>query len=222
MHEDVDFSRIAGQDHCKSNCVDGATSIDRKTFMTWLICNHQPMSEAHARNLSYYIGKILRQANNCNPTIEEAQDIAARVLMGETSKSNKRLKLIALEYWMQYIGRHVHFKKPRATKRNPKYLTEEQMRLLIRASKNYRDAAILELLCSTGMRIGELRELNTDDLDFSNGVIRIRHGKGDKEREVYMTDECRRFLNAYVEKWKIAQGALFVSSRGTRISKNAL
>ena len=123
---------------------------------------------------------------------------------------------------MKYIGRPVHFKKPRATKRNPKYLSEEQMRLIIRASRNYRDAAILELLCSTGLRIGELRELNVDDLDFSNGVIRIRHGKGDKEREVYMTEECRRFLNAYLEKWKIAQGALFVSNKGNRISKNAL
>jgi integrase len=180
------------------------------------------MSEGHARNLSYYANKILRDAKNCNPTLDEAQGIATNILLGETSKSNKRLKLIALEYWMQFIGRPIHFKKPRATNRNHVYITEEQMRTLIMSSKNYRDAVILELLCTTGMRVGELRELDFPDLDFVNGVIKIRHGKGDREREVFMTEECRRFLNAYIGRWEIDQGPLFLSRKGNRMSHNAL
>lgn len=223
MQESVDFLGLMGQDSCKSHPNDQGQYIDRKRFIEWLITHHQPMSPEHARNLSYYANKILKDNKDSNPTCDEAKAISARILLGDTSKSNKRLKLIALEYWMRYIGRPVHFKKPRETKRNPRYLTEEQMGALIRSSLNYRDAAVLELLCTTGMRIGELRRLDLGDIDFVDGIVRILHGKGDREREVYLTDECKRFLNAYVQKWKVTgDGPLFRSCRKQRISEHAL
>ncbi len=216
MREKVEFSQMMGLDLLVNN------AIDRKAFMNWLIANHQPMGQDHARNLAYCINAMLRQFDTSSISEQQAESLAAQIMLSKWSKSNKRIKLIALEYWMQFIGRPIHFKKPQETKRNLRYLTEEQMRQLIRASKNYRDAAILELLCTTGIRVGELRLLNLEDLDSINSVILIKHGKGDKEREVFLTDECRTILNSYILKWNVLSGPLFCSSKGSRISIHAV
>ena len=60
-----------------------------------------------------------------------------------------------------------------------------------------RNIAIYELLLSTGIRVGELCRLQTDSIDFDNGTIQI-HGKGDKERTVYLTsDVVRKAMQNY-------------------------
>ncbi len=61
--------------------------------------------------------------------------IASKLILSKLSKSNIRIKLIALEYYMEYIGKPTHFKKPRDTKRSPKYLTEAQMQKLVYSSR---------------------------------------------------------------------------------------
>jgi len=216
MREKVEFSQMTGLD------LQGNNAIDRKAFMNWLIANHQPMGQDHARNLAYCANAMLRQLDTSSISEQQAEALAAQILLSKWSKSNKRIKLIALEYWMQFIGKPIHFKKPQETKRNLRYLTEQQMSQLIRASRNYRDAAILELLCTTGLRVGELRLLNLEDLDFNNAVIHVRHGKGDREREVFLTDECKAVLESYIIKWKVLGGPLFCSSRATRISIHAV
>ena len=219
MKERIDFGCLTSLDLKQ---IGKNTPYDRARFMNWLIATQQPMCFEHAKNLSYSMNVILRDSDTLDITEEQATAFAAQIMLSKWSKSNKRVKLIALEYYMEYIGKKVHFKKPKATNRNICYLTEEQMRHLIMASMNYRDAAIIELLCSTGIRIGELRQLNLNDIDLVNKVIHVRHGKGDKEREVYLTNECEQFLLAYVSRWKVGDGPLFCSRLRQRISIKAL
>lgn len=224
MKQKVNFEVLFGQDDTRLSAVDKEDFVDRNKFMNYLIANHQPMGLAHARNLSYCINKLLRECGERRLSTESAQHLATKILLSDYSKSNKRIKLIALEYWMSYIGNPTHFKKPQETKRSLKYLTEEQMKQLIKAAQNYRDALIIELFCTTGMRLSELSNLDFEDINLEQGVIHIRHGKGDREREVYLTSECKRFFSAYFAKWsfKKAKGPLFLSYKATRLSNHAI
>jgi site-specific recombinase XerD len=73
-----------------------------------------------------------------------------------------------------------------------------------------RDLAIIDLLASTGMRVGELVRLNRADIDFVNREC-IVFGKGDKERKVYFDARAKIHLNNYLDTRTDENPALFVS-----------
>jgi hypothetical protein len=70
----------------------------------------------HSRNLAYCINKVLIDEDKTNLSVEESKTIASKLILSKLCKSNIRIKLIALEYYMEYIGKPTHFKKPRDTK----------------------------------------------------------------------------------------------------------
>jgi integrase/recombinase XerC len=61
-----------------------------------------------------------------------------------------------------------------------------------------RDRAVLELLYGSGLRVGEVSGLTVDMVDLDAGVVRVR-GKGDKERQVPMSEPCVGSLEAYLD-----------------------
>jgi site-specific recombinase XerD len=63
-----------------------------------------------------------------------------------------------------------------------------------------RDRAVIEILYSTGMRGGECSNLLLDDMDLQDGIIRIRKGKGKKQREVPLGIESCRAVRKYLEE----------------------
>lgn len=75
--------------------------------------------------------------------------------------------------------------------------------------KSLRDKAILELLFSTGLRVSELCSLDID-LDLSRDDFPIR-GKGDKVRVVFLSDEAKNAIRAYLKARKDMEEALFVN-----------
>ena len=76
--------------------------------------------------------------------------------------------------------------------------------------KEIRDLAIIDLLYSTGIRVGELVNLNIDDIDLE-GRECIVYGKGDKERRVYFDAKAKVHLKEYIEDRKDNNSALFVT-----------
>lgn len=75
-----------------------------------------------------------------------------------------------------------------------------------------RDKAIVNILSSTGMRVGELVKLNRSDIDFVNGEC-IVYGKGRKERPVYLDGRAKVHLMWYLESREDDNPALFVGLR---------
>lgn len=75
---------------------------------------------------------------------------------------------------------------------------------------NSRDLALIDLLASTGMRVGELVKLNRADIDFQNREC-IVTGKGDKQRKVYFDARTKIHLTKYLSERKDDNEALFVS-----------
>ena len=101
--------------------------------------------------------------------------------------------------------------------------SDDEMELLRDNCVNIRDLTLIDLLASTGMRIGELVRLNRDDIDFYEREC-IVLGKGDKERIVYFDVRTKLHLQEYLNSRHDDNAALFVSLRSphTRLTINGI
>ena len=92
----------------------------------------------------------------------------------------------------------------RLPQRQPKALTEKEVRRLLRAvhgAGNARDIAIVEVLLGTGIRVGELLALRVGDVVIRerSGTLTVRRGKHGQYRQVPLTSTVRKALAAYLE-----------------------
>ncbi|KAB7791373.1 tyrosine recombinase XerC [Bifidobacterium leontopitheci] len=93
-----------------------------------------------------------------------------------------------------------------------------------RAAVALRDAAMLEMLYATGIRVGELVGIDVDDVDFSTRTVRVT-GKGDKQRVVPFGAPAARALASWLHDGRpvmaAADGtaAMFVGMRGQRVDR---
>ena len=70
------------------------------------------------------------------------------------------------------------------TRKIPRWLRVDQVQKMFKAAKNPRDLVAMMLMFYAGMRIGEVTKLRPDDIDFTDGTIFVRQGKGSKDRHV--------------------------------------
>lgn len=93
-------------------------------------------------------------------------------------------------------------------------ITPQELERLMKApdvatERGLRDKAILELLFSTGLRISELCNLSTDDVDLTRDEFSVR-GKGDKIRVVFLSDAAKNAIREYTKARKDMSDALFI------------
>ncbi len=118
---------------------------------------------------------------------------------------------------------------PRFQRNLPSFLDLEQAKKLVEAPRgsdvrlSARDAAMLELMYSSGMRVAELVSIDKDEIDLRSGVVRII-GKGAKERLVPIGSYARKALETCLRRRKAAGGerALFVNRFGRRITARSV
>lgn len=89
-------------------------------------------------------------------------------------------------------------------------LSDEQLEQLRDNCTSKRDLAIIDILASTGIRVGELVKLNRTDIDFHERQC-IVFGKGNKERVVYFNARTKLHLQQYLDERTDTNPALFVS-----------
>lgn len=88
--------------------------------------------------------------------------------------------------------------------------TDEALELMRDNCTELRDLAIIDMLASTGMRVGEMVLLNREDIDFNEREC-VVFGKGDKERIVYFDARTKIHLQNYLNSRDDSNPALFVS-----------
>jgi len=112
---------------------------------------------------------------------------------------------------------------PKVPQTYPEVLSEEQMKRLLKACNRStwvgaRNYTMLLTFLDTGIRLSELIGLNLEDVNLQNWTIRVRNGKGSKERYVFMGRSLFRALR----KWIDARGvscpdpAFFITNNGHR------
>jgi site-specific recombinase XerD len=122
---------------------------------------------------------------------------------------------------------------PKSGKRLPVFLTTTQIEALLRAPlaaerenqapewMPWRDAAILELFYSSGLRLAELAALDVRDIDPYTETVRVM-GKGSKERVVPVGEPALRAIQEYRQRARVPSGPLFVSKLRKRIGTTSI
>lgn len=112
------------------------------------------------------------------------------------------------DYIVKSPVRRIH--KVKTAKIIKETYTDEALELMRDNAPSLRDLAIIDLLASSGMRVGELVTLNRDDINFAEREC-VVFGKGDKERLVYFDARTKIHLQNYLGDRSDENSALFVS-----------
>jgi site-specific recombinase XerD len=88
----------------------------------------------------------------------------------------------------------------RTPKALPRFLKEHEVETLFNAIKGRRDVAMFKLMLRCGLRVEEVANLTMGAIDLKRRRIMVYHGKGSKDRVVYMSDDARDALVAYLKQ----------------------
>jgi integrase/recombinase XerC len=174
------------------------------------------------------------------------RDFLAELHSKGLSKASIARKLATIRSFFSYLSRYGQvalnpakmIATPKQEKKIPHFLSEDAMTKLMetpdvrsklgKKSLGKRDLAILELLYATGMRLSELVQLNLDDIDYKNKMVRVK-GKGKKERLIPFGQKAQDALHNYLaEKGNITSArnpheqALFLNCRGGRMTGRSI
>ena len=165
--------------------------------------------------------------------------LAERFDQGASARSNARLLSTLKQYYRNLvkIGERQDnptalISAPRIHRTLPQSLTESDVEKLLAApdlETNFglRDRCMLELMYSSGLRVSELVGLQVNQVNANLGLVRLV-GKGSKERVIPVGEEALHWLAQYLKRSRPAllrahlnNDALFISSRGTAITRQA-
>jgi site-specific recombinase XerD len=96
----------------------------------------------------------------------------------------------------------------------PRHLQDDQVRRLFDGITDLRDRAMFMLMLRCGLRVQEIAELTVDAVEYGRRQIFIFHGKGAKDRVVYMSEDARSTLSAYLAKRSSKARGLFLVQKG--------
>ncbi len=176
------------------------------------------------RTIQYYRVTIERLLDNLNSPVRKVTTDEIRNYLVDYQKVNNcskvtidniRRNVSSFFSWLEeedYIlkspMRRIH--KIKTRKQVKEIISDEAIERLRDHCKCLRDLAIIDLLYSTGIRVGELVNLNISDVDFELREC-IVFGKGDKERKVYFDAKSKLHLLDYLASRKDNNPALFVT-----------
>lgn len=191
---------------------------DLKGFALWLSGHQRSLGAAHRQHLLDYL--------------------AERVGAGVKPRTTARL-LSSLRRFYRYLIREgrltddpsARIDTPRIGRPLPDSLSEAEVELLLAAPDTgeplgLRDRAMLELLYACGLRVSELVNVGTEQVNLTQGVVRLM-GKGNKERLVPLGEEAAAWLQRYINEGRpglaAAAGArqLFITRRGKGMTRQA-
>ncbi len=185
--------------------------------------------------ISSYRADLSQLASFLNRNLKTAEEsdlfsfLASR--KGRASSAARRVS--TLKRFYQYCLRErlvaadpsLRLDPPKRAPRFPKTLSEADVEGLLGAPDTgtplgLRDRAMLETLYATGLRVSELVALKIFEANLDAGVVRVM-GKGSKERLVPLGEEAVEWISRYLKERKGAADALFITSRGGGMTRQA-
>lgn len=197
-----------------------------KENLTEMFIEAKRVEGCSEKTLKYYLNTIQKMLDAIGKDIKQIETEDLRKYLTEyqtggklsrVTVDNVRRILSSFFAWLEdedYIlkspVRRIH--KVRTVSAIKETYTDEQMEIMRDHCTELRDLAMIDMLASTGMRVGEMVLLNRSDVNFNDREC-VVFGKGDKERIVYFDARTKIHLLNYLEKRSDSDPALFVSLR---------
>ena len=169
----------------------------------------------------------------------DALDYLAKLTEGGLSPRSQARASVAMRQWFRFLKAERLCEQnpmedvdiPRFGRKLPQFLTVQEVDALLAAPnrstpRGLRDAAMLETLYASGLRVSELIRLRIRDINFDAGYL-MAFGKGRKERLVPLGEAAIAGLRAYIETGRAASlgtravDTIFLSNRGRAMTRQA-
>jgi site-specific recombinase XerD len=174
-----------------------------------------------------------------NPKKLERLDIVGfmnRLAGLKRSGTTRARKLASLRHFLKFLKENGVIAgnpaetviRARKEEKDPTVLFKNEYKaLLFEAQGNSRDYAILLTFLKSGIRESELADLQIDDIDFVHDTLRVREGKGKKERTIPLMPELKRALRRYVgdrdqQANIVDEETLFLARNGTSLNPSSI
>ena len=158
----------------------------------------KPFNQIETEDLRVYLSEYQKKNNASKQTIDNIRRILSSFFTWLEDE----------DYILKSPVRRIH--KIKTMKQVKETYSDEALERLRDNCKTIRDLALIDMLASTGMRVGELVKLNRVDVDFVNRECVVL-GKGSKERVVYFDARTKLHLQNYLNSRTDDNEALFVS-----------
>lgn len=206
--------------------------VERNASPRTLIAYRQALQDFRAR-------ENVRSWRNCRA--DDFRDYLFGLMKESQARSYIRLQFSAFRTFFRFLVERKNFRKdpvrelqlPKPEKKLPLVLTRPQIDELLAAPLRtpkhraapawmpLRDAAILELFYSSGLRLSELASLNVADLDVYTESVRVL-GKGRKERVCPVGAPALEVVSRYRSAANVQTGPLFINKSRRRISARSI
>lgn len=206
------------------SCLSSTNTEENKADLIKLFLAAKRVEGCSEKTVKYYDSTIRNAVDKIEKDVTQISTDDLRLYLDDyqvTSKISKvtvdniRRILSSFFSWLEdedYIVkspvRRIH--KVKSCKTVKETYTDEDLELMRDECDGIRDLAIIDILASTGMRVGELVKLNKKDIDFQNREC-IVLGKGNKQRKVYFDARTKLHLQKYIDSRTDDNEALFVS-----------
>lgn len=179
-------------------CSDKSLKYYRSVLENMLNCIKKHIKHIQTDDLRQYLDQYQRQNNASKVTVDNVRRILSSFFAWLEDE----------DYILKSPVRRIH--KVKTGKTVKEIYSDEALVIMSDNCHTIRDLAMIELLSSTGMRVGELVNLNRSDVDFDNREC-VVFGKGAKERKVYFDARTKIHLLNYLHSRDDDKEALFVS-----------
>jgi len=167
-------------------------------FMRWLMV---PLCEVTCKEIGIYVDHLLRRGRRPKTITCHLQTIR---LFFDYLMNEERIRMV------NPVTR-ISLRLPKPL---PRHLKDDQLRKLFAVITDLRDRAMFMLMLRCGLRVQEVAELTVDAVEYGRRQIFVFHGKGAKDRVVYMSEDARSALSAYLGKRSSKAKGLFLVQKG--------
>jgi site-specific recombinase XerD len=167
-------------------------------FTRWLTV---PLSEVTRKEIGLYVDHLLRKGRTAKTITCHLQTI--RLFFDYLVNEEKR-----------EVVNPVARISLRLPKPLPRHLKDDQVTKLLSVMTDSRDRAMFMVMLRCGLRVEEVAQLTVDAIEYGRRQIFVSHGKGAKDRVVYMSEDARSALLVYLEKRSSKGRGLFLVQKG--------
>ena len=179
-------------------CSEKSLKYYQATIQAMLDDIGKPIKEIVTEDIRQYLTKYQRERQSSRVTIDNIRRILSSFFSWLEDE----------DYILKSPVRRIH--KVKTASNIKETYSDEALELMRDSCAEMRDLAMIDLLASTGMRVGEMVLLNRDDVDLTERECAV-FGKGDKERMVYFDARTKLHLQAYLKSRSDDNPALIVS-----------
>lgn len=170
--------------------------------------------------INHYSDRKLEDLNE-----EDIRLYLQKLIRENSSHSYINQAINSIKFYYEVVlgmpNRFYAIERPRAEEKLPQVLAKEEVLAIIDNTNNIKHRCIVSLLYSAGLRRSEVLNLKLDDIDSKRMVIKVRSGKGNKDRFTILSEKLLKDLRKYFLEWR-PKTYLFEGPKGDQYSAESV